>query len=60
MQSRNEAFGEGTVAGSPELARQRLVNQQQAGGLLPGQNGQSAGTYDAGNPLIAQYLRTGY
>lgn len=59
MESRNEAFGEG-VTGSPELARQRMSNQAEAGGMLPGQNGMSENTFNAGSPFIGQALKSGY
>lgn len=60
MESRNDAFAQGTVSGSPELARQRMVNQAEAGGMLPGQNGRSGNTYSAEQPYISQALKAGY
>lgn len=60
MESRNAAFSEGTISGSPELARQRMVAQAQAGGMLPGQNGRSENTYSAEQPYISQALKAGY
>ena len=60
MESRNDAFGQGMIAGSPELTRQRLVAQAEAGGLMPGQNGKSENTYSAEQPYISQALRAGY
>lgn len=59
MESRNSAFSEG-VTGSPALAQEAMVNQVQAGGMLPGQNGKSEKTYNAGSPFIGQALRGGY
>lgn len=59
MESRNEAFSQG-VTGSPELARQRMTNQAEAGGVLPGQLGMSENTFNAGSPFIGQALKGGY
>lgn len=60
MESRNAAFAQGTVSGSPELARQAMAGAVQAGGMMPGQNGHSAGTYTADQPYISQALKAGY
>jgi hypothetical protein len=60
MESRNEAFGQGMVAGSPELLRQRMVAQAEAGGMYPGQNGKSENTFNAEQPYLSQALKAGY
>lgn len=60
MESRNGAFGQGVISGSPELARQGMVSQVQAGGMLPGQNGRSENTYSAERPYIGAALKAGY
>jgi hypothetical protein len=59
-ESRTSAFTQGTVAGSPELARKAMLSQVQAGGLLPGQNGRSGSTYSADQPYISEALKAGY
>jgi hypothetical protein len=60
MESRNDAFNQGTISGSPELARKAMVYQAEAGGMMPGQNGRSADTYSAEQPYLSQALKAGY
>lgn len=60
MESRNEAFGQGAVSGSPVLAQKAMVSQAQAGGMYPGQNGMAEDTYNARSPFISQALKGGY
>jgi hypothetical protein len=58
MESRSSAFSDGVVSGSPELARQRMTAQAEAGGLLPGQNGMSDNTFNASS-FIGMALKSG-